>query len=55
MRRQDAVDWTRDLEQRLAQATPDKMCRGMFLKGILQVVRSLGDEAALHSGCQHGP
>jgi uncharacterized protein (TIGR02265 family) len=47
MRRQDAVDWTRDLEQRLAQATPDKMCRGMFLKGILQVVRSLGDEAAL--------
>ncbi|HZI14917.1 MAG TPA: DUF2378 family protein [Myxococcus sp.] len=47
MRRQDAVDWTRDLELRLAEATPDKMCRGMFLKGILQVVRSLGDEAAL--------
>jgi uncharacterized protein (TIGR02265 family) len=47
MRRQDAVDWTRDLELRLAQATPDKVCRGMFLKGILQVVRSLGDEAAL--------
>lgn len=40
-------DWARDLEQRLALATPDKTCRGMFLKGILQVVKSLGDEAAV--------
>lgn len=47
MRGQGAVDWARDLEQRLAHATPDKQVRGMFLKGILQVVRSLGDEAAL--------
>ncbi|MFP2906502.1 DUF2378 family protein [Pyxidicoccus sp. 3LFB2] len=37
----------RELEQRLALATPDKTCRGMFLKGILQVVKSLGDEAAV--------
>lgn len=44
---QGRVDRARDLEQRLALATPDKTCRGMFLKGILQVVRSLGDEVAV--------
>jgi uncharacterized protein (TIGR02265 family) len=41
------VDRAWDLEQRLVLATPDKTCRGMFLKGILQVVGSLGDEALL--------
>ncbi|QSQ25540.1 DUF2378 family protein [Pyxidicoccus parkwayensis] len=42
-----AVDWERDLEQRLVLATPDKTCRGMFLKGVLQVVKSFGDEAVV--------
>jgi len=42
-----AADLARELEWRLALATPEKTTRGMFLKGILQVVRSLGDEAAV--------
>jgi uncharacterized protein (TIGR02265 family) len=41
---QGTVDRVRDLEERLALATPDKTCRGMFLKGVLQVVGSYGDE-----------
>jgi uncharacterized protein (TIGR02265 family) len=41
------VDRARDLEQRLALATPDKTCRGIFLKGILQVVKPLGDASAV--------
>ena len=45
--RRKPVDWVQDLEQRLAVATPDKTCRGMFLKGVLQVVKSLGDETAV--------
>ena len=32
-----AVDLARELEQRLALATPDKTRRGMFMKGILEV------------------
>jgi len=44
---QGTVDRARDLEQRLALATPDKTCRGLFLKGILQVVKSLGDASAV--------
>ncbi|MFP2924865.1 TIGR02265 family protein [Pyxidicoccus sp. 3LG] len=46
-----AADLARELEQRLALATPDKTRRGMFLKGILQVVGSLGDEASVRR-CQ---
>ncbi|NMO20129.1 DUF2378 family protein [Pyxidicoccus fallax] len=42
-----AVDRVRDLEHRLVLATPDKTCRGMFLKGVLQVVKSFGDDAAV--------
>lgn|GEM_PF-4952347 len=41
------MDRARDLKQRLALATPDKTCRGIFLKGILQVVKSLGDASAV--------
>ena len=41
------VNWNQELEQRLAVATPDKTTRGMFLKGILHVVSTMGDEAAV--------
>lgn len=51
---QGTVDRVWDLELRLAAATPDKTCRGMFLKGILQVVRSFGDEAAVQRCLEAG-
>ncbi len=45
------LDRSRDLEQRLVLATPDKTCRGMFLKGILEVVKSQGGDAAAVQRC----
>jgi uncharacterized protein (TIGR02265 family) len=47
-------DWARDLEQRLVLATPDRTCRGMFLKGILQVLKSHGEEDAMRQCLEVG-
>lgn len=43
-------EWERDLEWRMAQATPEDTARGVLFKGTLEAVRGLGDESAVR-GC----
>jgi uncharacterized protein (TIGR02265 family) len=43
----ERFDVERDLQQRLALLTPTDKVRGLFLNGVLDVVRELGDEAVM--------
>lgn len=48
--------WARDLARRLELATPEDSVRGMFLRGMLESVRELGDEALVQrclEACGH--
>ncbi len=40
-------EWKQELEQRLALATPGDAVRGLFFNSMLELVRTLGDEAAM--------
>jgi uncharacterized protein (TIGR02265 family) len=42
---EDAYDWSVDLAQRLTATRPEDTIRGLFMNGILEVLRTVKDEA----------
>jgi uncharacterized protein (TIGR02265 family) len=51
----DVPEAERELERRLALATPEDCMRGMFFRSVLEVMRAVGDEGAVEQCLKECP